>query len=628
MCGVVGVAVVGDQVNPEVLTRMRDALAHRGPDDFGLWISSDGTVGLAHRRLSILDLSGAARQPMADEEAQTRIVFNGEIYNFQEIREELEELGHRFVTRSDTEVILKAYAQWGTECLARLNGMFAFGIYDARTHQVFLARDRVGKKPLYYVERPGYFAFASELKALLADEAQFYGIDLNGLNFYFAYGYIPDGGCILKDIRKLPPAHALRYDVRTGRTEAWRYWTPPPPCAQEKPLDGEALVCELERLLMDSVRLRMISDVPLGVLLSGGVDSSLIVAAAAAQSPRPIQTFTIAFPGEEVYDESPRARRIAAHFDTEHHELEAGPSGPDLLREMARQFDEPLADSSLLPTFLVSRLTRQHVTVALGGDGGDEMFGGYSHYARAEEMARRYGWAPPPFWRWVASAAARLPPGIRGRSHCVSLRGGPFQTAIYGTPYFDLALRRRVFQREAFLSLRGGLDVPERFKTGLWQIQETGLDAMMRLDFETYLPDDILFKVDRASMKVALEVRAPWLDYRIAEFAFGRVPLEWKVREGVTRRLQRALARRLLPANADLDRKQGFSIPLAKWMAGSWKPFIEPLLREATAPHVDWGFALRLWQGQQRGRSNGARLFALLMYELWWQTYGRQVGTG
>jgi asparagine synthase (glutamine-hydrolysing) len=402
----------------------------------------------------------------------------------------------------------------------------------------------------------------------------------------------------------------------------------PPLGVQEKPLDGEALVCELEGLWMDSVRLRMISDVPLGVLLSGGVDSSLIVAAAAAQSSRPVRTFTIAFPGEGGYDESPRARRIAASFDTEHHELEAGPSGPDLLQEMAQQFDEPLADSSLLPTFLVSRLTRGHVTVALGGDGGDEMFGGYSHYARAEKMAGQYGWVPSPFWRWGARGAARFPPGTRGRSYGVSLRGGPFQTAIYGTPYFDLALRRRVLQRETLLSLRDGLDLPERLKAGLWQGQGTGLDAMMRLDFETYLPDDILVKVDRASMKVALEVRAPWLDYRIAEFAFSRVPLEWKVREGTTRRLQRALARRLLPVGADLDRKQGFSIPLAQWMSGPWKPFIEPLLRGASAPGVDWCFALRLWQGQGRGRSNGGRLFALLMYELWWQAYGRRIGTG
>lgn len=626
MCGIVG--VVGGRVEPEVLTRMRDALAHRGPDDAGLWVSSDGTVGLAHRRLSILDLSGAARQPMADEAAGVRITFNGEIYNFQEVRRELEGLGHRFATRSDTEVILRAYVQWGTACLARLNGMFAFGIYDARTRQIFLARDRVGKKPLYYVDRPGYFAFASELKALLVDRAQVYRVDLNGLNFYFAYGYIPGGQCVLRDVRKLPPGHALKYDLGTGQAEVWRYWAPPPPCAPERSLDEEALVCELERLLMDSVRLRMISDVPLGVLLSGGVDSSLIAAAAVTQSSGPVKTFTVAFPGEGIYDESAHARRIAAHLGTEHHELEAGPSGPDLLREMARQFDEPLADSSLLPTFLVSRLTRRHVTVALGGDGGDELFGGYGHYARAEEADRKYGWLPASFWSGMASAAARLPAGIRGRSHLVSLRGGVYRTAIYGTPYFDLDLRRRLFCRDALSFLQADLDAPERFKAELWQARRAGLDAMLRLDFETYLPDDILAKVDRASMRVALEVRAPWLDHRIAEFAFGRVPLEWKVRGGVTRRLQRALARRLLPADADLTRKQGFSVPLAQWVAGPWRPFMEALLRDASAPHVDWGFVLRLWEGQRRGRSNGARLFALLMYELWWQAYGRQVSAG
>ena len=626
MCGIAGVVVSGDRVRPETLTRMRDALAHRGPDDAGTWVSPDGTVGLAHRRLSILDLSEAARQPMA--EAGIRITFNGEVYNFQEVRAELKGLGHRFVTQSDTEVILKAYVQWGTGCLAQLNGMFAFGIYDARARQVFLARDRAGKKPLYYVDRPGYFAFASELKGLLADETQPYRVDPDGLNFYFAYGYIPGERCILKDVRKLPPAHAMKYDMGTGRTEVWRYWTPPLPDAQGETPDEEGLVDELKGLLLDSVRLRMISDVPLGVLLSGGVDSSLVAAAAATQSSRPVKTFTVTFPGETTYDESARARRIAAHFGTEHHELEAEAAGPDLLREMARQFDEPLADSSLLPTFLVSRLTRQHVTVALGGDGGDELFGGYGHYARAEAASRRHGWVPAAFWRLTASAASRLPAGMKGRAHLLSMRGGAFQTAIWGTPYFDLALRKRLMGQGALSRTEEGLDFPERFKAGLWQHRRAGLDAMMRLDFETYLPDDILAKVDRASMRVALEVRAPWLDHRIAEFAFAKVPLAWKVQGGITRRLQRALARRLLPADADLSWKQGFSIPLAQWLTGPWKPFVEVVLREASAPHVDWGFAIGLWQGQQRGRSNGARLFALLMYELWWQAYGRRIDAG
>ena len=626
MCGIAGMVVSDGRVSPEILARMRDALAHRGPDAAGLWVSPDGTASLAHRRLSILDLSEAARQPMADEVSGVRITFNGEIYNFQEVRAELEGLGHRFVTRSDTEVILKAYAQWGTGCLARLNGMFAFGIYDERTRQMFLARDRAGKKPLYYVDRPGYFAFASELKGLLADGAQPYCVDLDGLNLYFSYGYIPGERCILKEVRKLPPANALKYDLRTGRTEVWRYWTPPLPDAQGETPGEEALVDELKGLLLDSVRLRMISDVPLGVLLSGGVDSSLVAAAAATQSSRPVKTFTVTFPGEADYDESDRAGRIAAHFGTEHHELTAEAAGPDLLREMARQFDEPLADSSLLPTFLVSRLTRQHVTVALGGDGGDELFGGYGHYARAEAASRRYGWVPAPFWRLTASAASRLPAGMKGRAHLLSLRGGAFQTAIWGTPYFDPVLRGRLLDREARRRIGDGLGLPEQFKAD--RGQRPGLDAMMRLDFETYLPDDILAKVDRASMRVALEVRAPWLDHRIVEFAFGRVPLAWKVQGGITRRLQRALARQVLPAGVDLSRKQGFSIPLAQWLAGPWKPFVEAVLREASAPHVDWGFALRLWQGQQRGRSNGARLFALLMYELWWQAYGQRIDAG
>jgi len=628
MCGIVGVAVADGRVEPKVLTGMRDVLAHRGPDDAGIWVSPDGVMGLAHQRLAILDLSEAACQPMADEAGRAHIVFNGEVYNFKQVHEYLEHMGYRFMTCSDTEVILNSYLQWGTECLSRLNGMFAFGIYDAGARQIFIARDRVGKKPLYYVNRPGYFAFASELKALLADRSQAYCIDPVGLNFYFTYGYVPGDRCILKDVHKLPPAHAMRYDLATGRTEIWRYWAPPFPSKEDGLPDKNALIDDLERLLFDSVRLRLISDVPLGVLLSGGLDSSLIVAAAAAQSSHPIRTFTVTFPGESRYDEAPYARRVAEHFGTEHCELEAKPAGLELLNEMAYPFDEPLADSSLLPTFLVAQLTRQHVTVALGGDGGDELFGGYGYYGVAERVAELWGWVPMCILGGVASAAARLPAGVKGRTYLTSLRRGFFQTAIYGTPYFDRTLRRRLFSDDMISALGDGFEAPERFKAEKWQYQRMDLDAMMYLDFLTYLPDDIMAKVDRASMNVALEVRAPWLDYRIVEFAFSKVPQVWKVEDGVTRKLQKALAERLFPRGVDFNRKQGFSIPLDRWLVGPWRSSVEGVLKEASAPYVDWDYTFRLWKGQQRGRSNGARLFALLMYELWWRMYGRQISIG
>ena len=372
MCGIVGIVSNTPQAQRLWLAIGRDAMTHRGPDDAGEWWSADGRVGLAHRRLAIIDLSLAGHQPMHDASGALTIIFNGEIYNFADLRNELVAKGHAFRSHSDTEVILAAYREWGTECLGRLNGMFAFALFDEGQQTVFLARDRAGEKPLFYSHLNGVLRFASELKALLADPASPRQIDPVALDCYLAMGYVPGDRCILQGFNKLPPAHALLFHLKTGHVKIWRYWQLPElGDAAQGPVDEAALLDELEALLEGAVRQQMVADVPLGVLLSGGVDSSLITAMAVRASSR-VQTFTVGFPGHGKLDETKHARLIARHFGTRHTELMAEDVSADLLPRLARQFDEPIVDSSMIPTFLVSQLVRQHCTVALGGDGGDE----------------------------------------------------------------------------------------------------------------------------------------------------------------------------------------------------------------------------------------------------------------
>ena len=368
MCGIIGIASKQAVVDRSWLAVGRDSMGHRGPDDAGEWWSTDGCVGFGHSRLSIIDLSPGGHQPMQDAAGELTIVFNGEIYNFSELREELAAKGAVFRSQSDTEVILAAYREWGADCLARLNGMFAFAIYDARQQTIFLARDRAGEKPLFYHRSGGVLRFASELKGLLADATLPRRIDPEALDCYLAMGYVPGERCILQGFNKLPPAHALRVDLQTGATKIWRYWQLPEleASAAHGRVDETALLDELENLLEDTVRRQLVADVPVGVLLSGGVDSSLVTAMAVRASSK-VKTFTIRFPGHGTLDETEHARLIARYFDTEHVELEAAPTTADLLPRLACQFDEPMVDSSMIPTFLVSQLVRQHCTVALGG---------------------------------------------------------------------------------------------------------------------------------------------------------------------------------------------------------------------------------------------------------------------
>lgn len=617
MCGIVGIFSNTPQAERTWLAIGRDAMTHRGPDDAGEWWSVDGRVGLAQRRLSIIDLSPAGHQPMHDASGALSLVFNGEIYNFADLRDELIAKGHGFRSHSDTEVILAAYIEWGTECLARFNGMFAFALFDARQQTVFLARDRAGEKPLFYHQANGVLRFASELKALLADPALPRRIDPAALDCYLAMGYVPGEYCILQGFNKLPPAHALLFDLQTGQAKIWRYWQLPElEVASSRPVDEAALLDELETLLEDAVRRQMVAEVPVGVLLSGGVDSSLITAMAVRSSSQ-VQTFTVGFPGHGMLDETEHARLIARHFGTRHTELMAEEAAANLLPRLARQFDEPIVDSSIIPTFLVSQLVRQHCTVALGGDGGDELFGGYGHYSRLQWMQRKLGSIPRPLRNGIALAAEKLfPVGVRGRNWLKGLgvdleKGLPLNASC-----FDVTTRGRLLAARSDWHAQADDVLRNRVP-----VNHDLLQRATRMDFANYLAEDILVKVDRASMLNSLELRAPLLDYRLIEFAFGKVPSHLKATAQDKKILLKRLTARVLPPEFDQKRKQGFSIPLSEWLkGGAFRVLFNEVLRD-TVCSFDAGMVNSLLRGQDRGRSNSERLFALVLFELWRREY-------
>ena len=619
MCGIVGIVSSISQTQRGWLALGRDAMIHRGPDDAGEWWSADGRVGLAHRRLSIIDLSSAGHQPMQDESGMLSIVFNGEIYNFADLRDELIAKGHSFKSHSDTEVILAAYREWGSDCLVRLNGMFALALFDARKQTVFLARDRAGEKPLFYHQTSGELRFASELKALLADPALPRQIEPEALDCYLTMGYVPGDRCMLKGFNKLPPAHAMLFDLQTGKSKIWRHWQLPEmdPAASNGRVDENALLEELESLLGDSVRRQLVADVPVGILRSGGVDSSLVTAMAVRVSSK-VRTFTIRFPGHAKHDETEHARLIARHFGAEHIELEGHPATADLMPLLARQFDEPVVDSSMIPTYLVSQLVRQHCTVALGGDGGDELFGGYHHYSRLLWMQRRLGLIPHQCRRAIALAGeCFLPVGMKGRNYLQGL-GVDLQNSLpLITTQFDETTRRRLMSPQTDWQTPAGSIIRSRIP-----VHSSLLQRATRMDFANYLADDILVKVDRASMLSSLEVRAPLLDYRLIEFAFGKVPSHLKATVQDKKILLKRLTARVLPPEFDRQRKQGFSIPLAEWLKGGpFRLLFNQVLRDPQSS-FDTHTVDSLMRGQDKVRSNSERLFALVLFELWRREYG------
>lgn len=562
MCGIAGIVELRPGASPEqgTLERMASLLAHRGPDDQGVEVI--GPAGLAHRRLSIIDLSGG-HQPMADRTGHLTLLFNGEIYNFLDVRRELEGLGHAFATRSDTEVLLQAYAEWGTDCVMRLNGMYAFVIWDAPRRRLFAARDRLGKKPFYYALTPDRFVFGSEMKALLAAPGVPRDVDPGAVDEFLSRYYVGGARTILRGVSKLPPGHWLT--LEDGRLTTRRYWRAAfrpddPPRREEEYLE------ELEALFGDAVRRRMISDVPLGAFLSGGVDSSAVVAMMAAFGGPAVKTFTVGF-DEAGYSEIEDARAVARHLGTDHHEEMVRPDAIGILPDLVWHYDEPFGDSSMVPTWYVCRMARRHVTVALSGDGGDELFAGYTRYQRALED-RRLDWIPEPLKRRVlAPLAEALPAGAPARNRIYAAAHHSVLTSGYGLglyPYIKSWLYAPAMRAEV---ANGGGNGGSALPAGLTRADLEPLDLVSRLqwiDTVGYLPDDILTKVDRASMAHSLEARAPLLDHTLVDF-MARVPSNLKLQGGVSKRLFRKLLAKRLPESVFTKRKQGFAVPKGEW---------------------------------------------------------------
>jgi asparagine synthase (glutamine-hydrolysing) len=617
MCGIAGVVDLEPSGRPfEPLARaMADTLAHRGPDDAGVWRSDNGSVALSHRRLSIIDLSPLGHNPMPWDGGRLWITFNGEIYNFLELREELELAGCRFRSHSDTEVILAAYDRWGIDCVQRLVGMFAFAIWDSPKQRLWLVRDRLGKKPLYYSDANGTLRFASELKAIVADERVPRHVDAVAVGMYLRYGYIPSPHSIYSAVRKLPPAHYLLCE--SGRVSIHRYWDPLEHALAIRPRTDADAEAELESRLAVAVRQRMIADVPLGAFLSGGIDSSLVVALMQEQSATPVKTFTIRFENAQ-FNEADHAAAVARHLGTEHHEQTCGASQMlDVVDCLSDMFDEPFADSSAVPTYLVSKIARERVTVALSGDGGDELFFGYPRY-RFHSLASPALALPRPLRYAMAFGADRLPTR-RLRRIAGVLRGDERDRYARFISWW---------RPEEILALTGhapdeGLLYADAFarSESLGRDDRPGL-----LDLVSYLPEDILTKVDRASMAVSLEVRAPLLDHRVVELALG-LPASLKRRRGSMKWILRRLLYKRVP-RALIDRpKMGFGVPLVDWFRGPLRERMNEYC--AGSDLADLGIdpqpVRRLWSDFQRGHSHRAELLWLMFQLVAWSRRFRTV---
>jgi asparagine synthase (glutamine-hydrolysing) len=624
MCGIAGMALAsGAPADQDTLARMCDAMEHRGPDARGMYL--DDGVGLAIQRLRIIDLAGGD-QPIFNEDRSVAVVLNGEIYNFRELRASLQARGHRFATAGDTEAIVHLYEEQGPDCVRSLHGMFGLAIWDARRRQLVLARDRVGKKPLFYHEADGRISFASELNALMQDREIPRDVDHQALDAYLSLQYIPAPLSAFRAVRKLPPASLLVF--RDGRSSISRYWRldhrSKLELADEREYDEQ-----IREQLHHAVRRRMVSDVPLGAFLSGGMDSSAVVAAMAEASPQPVKTFSIGFPSDR-FNELPRARLIAQLFATDHEEFVVRPNAIELLPKIVEHYGEPFGDSSSLPSFHLAEMTRRHVTVALNGDGGDENFAGYSHYA-ANLLLARLDRLPGAVRATLAGAGQLLPPSGRIDSTTSRARrlaatiglSAPQRFAAYRT-HLD-GLDTRELYSEEYARVVGDSLVPAIIATP-WEesLSEEPLDRMLDVDIATYLPGQLLTKIDIASMAYSLEARSPLLDHELMQFA-ATLPPELKL-DGRERKVgfRRAL-RGWIPDEILDGPKQGFVLPLSEWFRGELKDYAREVLLDPAAlrrgyfrPQAVADLLDRHVSGEQ---DSSRGIWNLLVFELWHQRF-------
>ena len=622
MCGIAGIvsAQSGDRIDSETIHRMCQAIVHRGPDDEGLFVK-DGT-GLGMRRLSIIDVAGG-HQPVFNEDRTIWIVFNGEIYNFQELRPGLENRGHIFRTHSDTEVIVHLYEEMGAQCVQKLRGMFAFALYDERTGRLLLARDRFGKKPLHYALDEGRLYFGSEMKSILAVAPELARVNQEALLQYLYFGYVPDPLTAFSPIQKLPPGHLLEFE--RGEIRVRKYWDLPQ-YSVRPPKNEEECLEELEWRLAEAVRMRLISEVPLGALLSGGTDSSTVVALMARASSSPVKTFTIGFKHDD-FNESNYARIVARRFATEHHELVLEPNVVETVETLTRSLEEPFGDSSMLPTYYVSCMARQHVTVALAGDGGDEIFAGYDRYG-IHARRRVFEHVPDEVWRWYREHIyPRLPEAMHGRKFAYNVSLPWRERYVDGVSFLPAFEREMPLLSHEFRAQVTGIENPQNilFRYFEQAPARDALSQMLYVDTKTYMTADILTKVDRMSMATSLEVRAPILDHVFVEWVTG-LPAEWKLRGRQQKYILTKLAERVgVPKEALYRPKQGFALPLVHWIRNELKELLMTVLLEPRT--LQRGYfnpegVRRLLEEHFSGRRvHSQRIWRLLMLELWHRNF-------
>jgi asparagine synthase (glutamine-hydrolysing) len=624
MCGITGIYHYANEqaVNEAVLRRMTDVIAHRGPDEDGFYVT--GKVGLGHRRLSIIDVAGG-HQPLFNEDGAVAIIFNGEIYNYKELAHIVEARGHMLRTRSDTETIVHLYEEFGEDCVAMLRGMFAFALWDARNHTLLLARDRVGKKPLYYADVKGAFLFGSELKCLLQHPLVPRDLNEQAVADYFSYQYVPAPKTIFKAARKLRAGHYLVVTPRGLRTQ--QYWDID---FSQTEMRSEAEWCEaLLDELREAVDVRLMSEVPLGAFLSSGVDSSTVVKLMSELTARPVVTASVGFT-EEKYSETNDARAFAESLQADHHERVVNPRAVEAVEKLAWHYDEPFADASAVPTYYVSQAAREFVTVALSGDGGDESFAGYRRYAFDAMENRVRAVAPAALRRPLFGALATvypkadwLPQPLRAKATLKNLALDP------ATAYFNSVYGAMANERAALLGgdLQRQLNGYNPFEVFLEHYSRANTaDPLARaqyVDIKTYLTDDILVKVDRASMAVSLEVRCPLLDHKVMELA-ARMPSSLKLKGRAGKHIFKRAVSRILPDEILTRRKQGFVLPVAEWLRGDLRALSESLLFDTSSEDglLRRAHIMRLWQQHQAGRRDFARpLWAILMFRLWRQKF-------
>ncbi|MEO8435276.1 MAG: asparagine synthase (glutamine-hydrolyzing) [Pyrinomonadaceae bacterium] len=631
MCGITGFVNqhhrLPDVEAAAVLDRMCRALTHRGPDDQGTMV--DGGVALGMRRLSIIDLAGG-HQPISGCDKSAAIVFNGEIYNYRELRRELEGRGHTFKTNSDTEAIVHAYEERGERCVETLRGMFAFALWDGRTRKLFIARDRAGKKPLYYTITPsGTLIFGSELKSL-REHPEFRGeVSVEALDAYLTFGYVPDPLTIFRDVHKLPPGHHLTF--KDGGVSVKQYWDFPYQQPQADPARSEEeCLEELRALLDEAVRMRLVADVPLGAFLSGGIDSSTVVGLMSRHMTQPVQTFSIGF-HEDSYNELKYARLAAQRFGTDHHEFIVTPDICEIVDELVWHFDEPFADSSAIPTYMVSKLARQFVKVVLSGDGGDEVFGGYTRYA-VDRKRSGFARLPRSFrHRVMQPLGRRLPHGAWGRNYVHNVALDPLDRYIEDVSIFT-RLNKPSLYTDGFRLQLGGTEATARFREYAERSRaDDPLDPLLYLDSKTYLPGDILTKVDRMSMAVSLEARVPLLDHKLIEFVCTRIPASMKMKNLETKHIFKRAVSDLVPAEILNRPKQGFGVPIEQWINQQLRDRVRSTLTEPRTQqrgYIEPRYVKVLLDEHERERrDHSAELWSLFMLELWHRTFVDGVGT-